>query len=48
MTEPDTPIEVTPVEARGGQTPGIVRYVLAISLGLTVLLFGIIYLVAYR
>ena len=35
---------LTPKEARGGHKPGVVRYVLAISLVLVVILF----VVAYR
>ncbi|WP_162987068.1 hypothetical protein [Sphingomonas paeninsulae] len=39
MEEP--PVHVTTNEARGGQTPHIVRYVLAISLVLVVVGFAI-------
>jgi len=40
MEEP--PVELTTNEARGGYTPHIARYVLAISLGVTVVLFAVI------
>lgn len=35
-------VELTTDEARGGETPGVTRYVLAISLTLVVLLFAAI------
>lgn len=35
-------IHVTTEEARGGETPGVTRYVLAISLTLVVVLFAAI------
>ena len=34
-------------EARGGSTPGVVRYVLGISLAAVIIVFAIIYLI-YR
>ena len=36
----DDPIHVSKTEARGGSTPGVMRYVLAFSLVLIVVLFG--------
>jgi hypothetical protein len=44
MEEP--PVRVTTNEARGGQTPHIVRYVLAISLVLVIVGFAIASFVA--
>lgn len=35
-------VELTTDEARGGETPGVTRYVLAISLTLVVVLFAAI------
>ena len=36
----DKQIRETGTEARGGTTPGVMRYVLAISLALIVVVFG--------
>jgi hypothetical protein len=43
---PETPIERTPAEARQAEKSGVVRYVLAASLTLVVIVFAIIYFVA--
>ena len=45
MADPnnDRPIHVDTDEARGGSTPGITRYVLAISLVLVIIAFIAIY-----
>ncbi|MGH7125494.1 MAG: hypothetical protein ACREFI_14050 [Stellaceae bacterium] len=39
-------IEKSPTEARAGEKSGVVRYVLAASLTLVIIAFGIIYLAA--
>jgi hypothetical protein len=36
------PINETATEARAGSTPGVVRYVLGISLALVVILFALV------
>ena len=46
MTRDDQPEQVTTTEARAGYTPHMTRYVLTIGLGLVVVLFAIILLVA--
>jgi hypothetical protein len=38
----EKPIHLTTTEARGGTTEGVVRYVLAISVALTVLALAIV------
>ena len=43
---PETPIERTPTEARQAEKSGVVRYLLAASLMLAVIVFAIIYFVA--
>ncbi|HVL78872.1 MAG TPA: hypothetical protein VM346_06245 [Sphingomicrobium sp.] len=46
---PDDDVEhVTTTEARQGQTPHMTRYVLTIGLGLIIVLFAIIVLVAAK
>jgi hypothetical protein len=42
----DQRIVETPQRASGGHKPGVVRYVLAISLVLVVILFGVAYLIS--
>ena len=42
---PEEHVRRTPTQARQGVAPGIVRYVLGISLGLCILAFAIVYLV---
>ena len=37
----DEQVELSKTEARGGETPGVTRYVLSISLGILVVLFAI-------
>jgi len=39
-------IEKSPTEARAGSKEGVVRYILAISIALVVILFGVAYLVS--
>ncbi len=41
----EEPIRETATEARGGSTPGIVRYVLGISLVLVVVVFAAVVLI---
>ncbi len=43
MDVKDDTVHVTPVEARGGETPHIMRYVLAISLLLVVVGLGLVW-----
>jgi hypothetical protein len=45
---PSKPTRKTPTQARQGVTPGIVRYVLGVSLTLCILAFAVIYLVGLR
>jgi hypothetical protein len=45
---PNEPTRRTPTQARQGTTPGIVRYVLGISLTLCILAFAVIYLAGLR
>jgi hypothetical protein len=40
----DKPVHQTATEARAASTPGVVRYILAISLVLIVVLFGLLLL----
>jgi hypothetical protein len=40
MTDPNEKIHVSGTEARGGSTPGVARYVLAISLLLVIAIFA--------
>ncbi|WP_448661129.1 hypothetical protein ACG3SL_10890 [Sphingomonas sp. CJ20] len=42
MAENDETIHVTTDQARGGATPGMTRYILAISLVLVLVAFGFI------
>lgn len=48
QSPPDEPVRRTPTQARQGVTPGIVRYVLGISLTLCVIAFAVVYLVGLR
>ena len=41
----DEPIHETTTEARAGSTPGVMRYVLGISLALIVVLFAAVLLI---
>ena len=41
----DDPTHVTKTQARAGTTPHMTRYILPISLGLVVVIFGILLLV---
>ena len=43
MTDPNEEIHVTGTEARAGATPGMTRYILAISLTLVVILFAVLF-----
>lgn len=45
---PHEPTRRTPTQARQGATPGIVRYVLGVSLTLCILAFAVIYLAGLR
>ncbi|WP_164497922.1 hypothetical protein [Sphingosinithalassobacter portus] len=42
MTEQNEPIELDTEEARAGATPGMTRYILAISMILVIVLFAVI------
>ncbi len=44
--EDERPEHLTTTEARAGQTPHMTRFVLTIGLGLVIVLFAIIYLIA--
>lgn len=44
MPQPDRPTRIDQVDAKAGTREGVVRWVLAISLGLTVLAFAVIVL----
>ncbi|MEI5686183.1 MULTISPECIES: hypothetical protein [Sphingomonas] len=44
MADPDEPIHVSKTEARAGSTPGVTRYVLAISLVLIIVIFAFLIL----
>ena len=40
MADPNEPIHIETTDARGGSTPGVTRYVLAISLILVIVIFA--------
>ena len=44
MSEPETEVHTDAVRARAGATPGVMRYVLAISLALIVIVYLVIIL----
>ena len=43
MTDPEPPIHISAQDARAGDTPHIVRYVLAMSLVLIVVIFAVMF-----
>ena len=45
MADPNDSSHLNATEARGGATPGVVRYVLAASLALVIIGFIVVYLV---
>ncbi len=45
MADPNDSTHLNATEARGGATPGVMRYVLAASLVLVIVAFAIIYVV---
>ena len=44
MADPNEQVHVTTNEARGGSTPGVARYVLAVSLVLVIVIFAFLIL----
>ncbi|WP_374138446.1 MULTISPECIES: hypothetical protein [unclassified Sphingomonas] len=44
MTEPETPIHISEEDARAGATPHVVRYVLAISMALIIIVFAVMFM----
>ena len=44
MTDPEPPIHISEQDARAGDTPHVVRYVLAVSLVLIVVIFAVMFI----
>ncbi|KPQ38541.1 MAG: hypothetical protein HLUCCX21_00020 [Porphyrobacter sp. HL-46] len=45
MTDPEKPVRIEDNDARAGRTPGVVRYVLAISLLLAIIAMSVIWII---